>query len=175
MNSDDDLYQLAAAAQGPPTYQYVAQTMTGVFCTTHPTAPAICYCQTCRAPVCGTCVFNFPGGIQLCPSCASNPRPQVSRHRKGLIGWSIAMACVSIVSLVLMVILIRQSHTKSDIEAMSTAIVFFSFMPAIVGLALGVGTYDRRLSMPPLAWVGIIGNGLIVLVWLIAMVAGMMR
>lgn len=179
MSASDDLSSLAAAAAAAnsrvPTAPYEMQPIQGAFCITHPTVAAVTYCQTCRAPVCGTCVFVFPGGLHLCPSCAANPRPQVSPKRKRLIWWSVGLGIWCVLGLIAMVIVVRQLHTKTDIEAISTAFVFATLLPSIVGVALGVASFDRRLATPGIVWVGIICNGLVLLIWILLMIVGSMR
>src|SRR5690349_18101775 len=69
-------------------------------CIRHPDSPAVVLCHNCRAPICATCDFSFPGDIHLCPNCAANPNPQISPKRKRLIGWSIALAGVSVMGLI---------------------------------------------------------------------------
>lgn len=180
MGSGDDLASLAAAAAAAnarvPASSYEMQPITGAFCISHPASPAVCYCQTCRAPVCATCVFVFPGGIQLCPACASNPRPQVSPRRKRLVWWSVGLGIWCLLSLITMVVLVRQNPTnKADVDAIGTAFVFLTLLPSIIGVALGVATFDRRLSTPGIVWVGIISNGLVLLIWVLLMILGSMR
>jgi peptidoglycan/LPS O-acetylase OafA/YrhL len=180
MSSADDLSSLAAAAAAAnarvSTSSYAMEPIAGAFCTSHPGSPAVCYCQTCRAPVCATCVFVFPGGIQLCPACASNPRPQISPRRQRLVWWSVGLAIWCVLGLIAMVVLVRQNPTsKANAEAIGTAFVFLTLLPSIVGVALGVATFDRRLSTPGIVWVGIIGNGLVLLIWVLLMIVGAMR
>ena len=75
-----------------------------------------------------------------------------------------------------MVVLIRESPAiRANAEAIGTAFVFLTLLPSIVGVALGVATFDRRLSTPGIVWVGIIGNGLVLLIWVLLMIVGAMR
>lgn len=176
----DDLAAIAQAAgqAGMAGSAPIAEVygMEGVTCLTHPSSTAVAYCQTCRTPVCATCVFVFPGGIQLCPACASNPTPQISPKRKRLAWWSIGLAAWSVLALVGMFVLIASVGTKgTDAESMGAAFYVLSLLPAIVGIALGVGTFDRRLSTPAGAWIGVIGNGVVILIWVLLMILGSMK
>src|SRR6185312_12549672 len=80
---------------------------TSMRCVRHPEVPAIAMCVNCRAPVCQTCDFMFPGGVHLCPACAANPRPQISPGRRKLIPWSIGLAVFSFLGLIGSVALAR--------------------------------------------------------------------
>jgi hypothetical protein len=146
-----------------------------VQCARHPDVQAVTYCQTCRTPVCATCVFIFPGGFQLCPTCAANPVPKMAPKRKGLMWWSIGLAIWSILGLIVMFVALTQMHERGQAEAIGGAMYLLSLLPALIGLALGVSTFDRRLATPGVVWFGIIGNGLVLVIWLLLMVVGMMR
>lgn len=153
----------AVGAPAPPT----------AMCVKHHNSPAVAYCHSCRAPICATCDFAFPGGVHLCPACATNPKPQVSAKRKGLINWSIGLASWSVVILVAMFLMITSAQNRRDAEGMGMVAQFLSFFPAIVGLALGVGSFDRRLKTPGIVWIGVIGNGLVVVAWLLLVIVGL--
>jgi len=159
----------------------VAQNLNGVIppvlgtrCVQHPDAPAVTLCHNCRAPVCATCDFAFPGDIHLCPSCATNSRPQMSKGRRKLIPWSIGLAVVGLLGLVGMVVVITALHNKETAGAVAIGFQLISFWPAVIGLALGVSTIDKRLKTPGIIWIGIIGNGLVVAIWLLMIVIGVM-
>ena len=49
---------------------------------------------------------------------------------------------------------------------------YLGFIPALVGMALGLGSIDRRLSNPPIIWIGAIWNIVIVVLWLLLVVIG---
>jgi hypothetical protein len=145
-------------------------------CVKHPDSPAVACCQVCQSPVCSTCLFVFPGGLQLCPSCAANPNPKVSSKRKKIINWSVILAGISAAGMAgWFVYVISGTMTKADQEAVGTVGTLVSLMPAIVGLALGVGSFDRKLKTPVMAWVGVIGNGVIVGAWVLLMLVGLLR
>lgn len=40
-------------------------------CSMHPKMRAVGSCSGCGVAVCGTCAFDFPGGVRLCPRCAA--------------------------------------------------------------------------------------------------------
>lgn len=163
-----------AAGAPPPLAMAGAPGLTGVQCARHPEVTAVAQCINCRSPVCQTCDFLFPGGVHLCPTCAANPRPQLSPGRKKLIPWSIGLAVLSIVGLAGMVVLVR-IIPHVDAQAIGAAGEFVSLLPAIVGLALGVASFDRRLRTPGVVWVGVIGNGVVLLIWLLLIIVGISK
>lgn len=142
-------------------------------CIKHPESPAVARCHTCGSAVCATWDFLLPGGIHLCPPCVTNPKPQVSPRRKGLIRWSVGLAIVTIICTILMFVLAANAHTAKDAEALGVIFQFLTLFPAIVGAALGVSCFDRRLKTPGIAWFGLIGNGLVIIIWLLLIVKGL--
>ena len=165
-----------AAVAGRLTAAFGADVTPTEKCTRHPESAAVTRCQVCRAPVCSTCLFTFPGGVNLCPSCAANPNPKTSAKRTKLIWWSAGLGIFSILGLGAMIVIAQQMHgDKEDAEAIGMIGVCLGLFPAIVGLALGVGAFDRRLKTPGTVWIGVICNGLVVGIWLLLMIIGMMR
>lgn len=164
----------AYAAKLAEAFGVPAEPAVVAMCSRHPAVQAATYCQTCRAPVCATCLFVFPGGIQLCPSCAANPSPKMSSKRKGLMIWSICLAVWSLLALAAMLIIAISMRGQSDVEAVSTLFGYVSLIPALIGVALGVATFDRRLATPGIVWFGVIGNGVVLLAWLLLIVIGIM-
>jgi hypothetical protein len=168
-NSTDAAAQRLTAAFG-------GYTPPAADCIKHPGSPAVARCQVCQSPVCSTCLFVFPGGLHLCPGCAANPNPKVSSKRKKLVIWSVVLGGVSVAGLIgFFALIMSGSLRRTDQEAVGTLGTFVSLMPAIVGLALGVGSFDRKLKTPALAWVGVVCNGVIVALWVLLMLVGMMK
>lgn len=58
-----------------------------------------------------------------------------------------------------------RAERNADKAAISAGFGGIAFLASIIGTALSLGTYEKRLSMPPSAWVAIIGNVAILLVW----------
>ena len=159
----------------PISAQGVIPPVLGTRCVQHPDAPAVTLCHNCRAPACATCDFVFPGDIHLCPSCASNSRPQMSSGRRKLIPWSIGLALLGIAGLVGMVVLASASHNKESATAIGAGAMLVSFWPALIGLGLGVASMEKRLRTPGTVWIGIIGNALVVAIWILLMIVGAMK
>ena len=158
-----------------PVATITAQPIPGVNCTQHPDVPAVFRCHSCHAPSCATCDFAFPGDIHLCPSCASNPRRQMSPRRKKLIPWSIGLAIFSMIGLVAMIVVGATLKNQVDAEAIGILGSWLSLLPALIGLALGVASREKRLATSGAVWIGIVGNGLVLLVWFVLIVVGLLN
>ena len=158
-----------------PIATATAQAIPGVFCTQHPDVPAVIRCHSCHAPSCATCDFAYPGDIHLCPSCASNPRRQMSPRRKKLIPWSIGLAVFSMIGFVAMIVVSATNRNKVDAEVIGALGGWFSLLPALIGLALGVASREKRLATSGVVWIGIVGNGLVLVVWFALMIVGIMN
>ena len=89
--------------------------------------------------------------------------------------WSIGLAIWCVLSMVVMVIVIRQSHDPKEAEAIGGVMSLVSMIPSLIGLGLGVATFDRRMATPGIAWIGVVGNGLVLGIWLLFIVIGLMR
>jgi len=169
-----------ASPYSPPSYgaPYGGYAMPqGVKCQWHPENPAVAYCQSCRAPVCATCDFQFPGGIHCCPKCATSnePRP-LSSNRKQLAGWSIALAAGATLALFLVIVISISMAGEPDEElaAFVGFLVIGAMLLSIIGTALGFSSLDKRAGNPPLVWVGTIWNSVITAGWILLMLVGFM-
>ena len=147
-----------------------------VACQRHPAVTAIYLCTTCKAPICGTCAFSFPGGIHLCPSCATSPKKPLSGKRRSLVIGALALATWSTIGMVVMFSgALRETVTESDAQALGIVIGLLVGMPAIIGGGIGISCFDRRLSNPPVVWVAAIWNGILLAVWVLLSIIGVMR
>src|SRR5258706_9257321 len=170
--SSADVYaaRLNSAYGAPPVMQ----------CAKHPGIQAVARCNSCGAAVCATCDFAYPGGIHMCPACVSNPKPQVSSKRKGMMWWSIGLGIWSVVAMITFFLLLMGAaqspgSRNRDSEAMAAAASFLAFIPGIIGLALGLSCFDKRLKTPGTVWIGVATNGIVVLIWGVLIVIGMMK
>ncbi len=147
----------------------------GVTCSGHPEVQAVHYCTSCRKPVCPTCDFALPGGVHVCPDCAMNTNRGLSSGRKKLVGWALGLAVWCTVGLALLFTGLFAEVASNPHEAEAFGMVFslLVFMPALVGVALSLATLDRRLNNPPVVWVAIIWNIVIVAILLLLTLVGM--
>jgi hypothetical protein len=101
----------------------------------------------------------------------------MSSGRRKLIPWSIGLAVVSIAGLVGGIVIMAMAGAggranQVEAEALGGLCTIISFLPALVGLALGIAALDKRLKTPGTVWIGIVGCGVVTLIWLGLMVVG---
>jgi hypothetical protein len=63
-------------------------------------------------------------------------------------------------------------RTKSDQMALGMVIGLFVFIPSIVGTAMAVSAYDRRLSNPASVWAAIVWNSILLAIYLLLILVG---
>lgn len=148
--------------------------MAGVMCGVHPEVAAVQRCAVCQAPVCATCDFAFPGGVHVCPACASKPRSGVGQRRKKPLIWSYVLAVWCSLGLAVLCsgALAGMTRTPSDLQVLGTVLMIVLYVPSIIGTAMAVSSLDRRLSNPPAIWISVIWNGLILGLLLLLCVIG---
>jgi hypothetical protein len=144
-------------------------------CSRHPDSAAVSVCHVCRTPICSTCLFVYPGGLHFCPSCATNPNPQISSKRKKMIWWSMGMGIFSLVSIAALLLIAGQMRGEINAQMFGCAFMLLSLVPSTIGLATGIGALDKRIKTPGIVWVGIITSGVSVVVWLLLTVVGLMK
>ncbi len=161
-------------AAPPPV---VSQVPEGVRCVQHPHLPATRQCRTCGAFMCATCDFTLPGGIHLCPACATTPKTKLSPRRRNLLVGSFALAvwCTIGLAILLSGALADTVQTKEGEQAVGVALTFLLLIPAIIGMALGFSAVDRRLPNPPVLWIATIWNILIVGGFVLLCIVGSMK
>jgi len=164
---DEQASRLSSAFGGPPPVT--------VACAKHPGVMAIGRCHSCNIPICATCDFVSPGGFHLCPACALNPNPRVSAKRKKMVWWSVGLAIVALVMFGGSIAYIVSN--PNDRAALQAGNIFFTggFLLAVIGLGLGVASRDRRFKTPIAAWIGIVGNGAIVVIFLLLSIVGSLK
>lgn len=146
----------------------------GVMCVTHPSVQAVATCKTCRRPLCPTCDFSFPGGVHLCPNCVTRSQGKMGDKRRRMLVWAYVLAAWATFSLLAMLIVSASGAFASgtDAEVFGVVCSVVSFLPAMVGMGLGVGSLDRRLGNPPSVIIAAVWNGLVLGVWLLLIVIG---
>jgi len=149
----------------------------GMCCVQHPTVPATNQCQLCGAYMCATCDFALPGGMHLCPVCATKPRTELSARRRQSRLWSFALAiwCTLGMAGLFGGAFAGMARSLANAQVFGSLLTLGILVPAIVGLSLGLGAIDRRLVNPPSLWVATIWNGLIVAAFLLLTLIGLMR
>ncbi len=144
------------ATQPPPVVRGLSPVLDGVRCATHPEVQATQYCSACHTPICPTCDFAYEGGLHLCPTCAANPHPTLSPRRQRNAIVSVVLAALATLSLPLLAS-----------EAAALLLIL-----SVAGLAVALTSYDRHFAKPPVVWIGIIWNGVLVALFLLLAVVG---
>ena len=147
----------------------------GVFCANHPGVPAFSRCRECGKSVCSTCDFAFPGGVHLCPACATSTSKKLSPKRKKLVGWAYAMAIWCTLALILLLsgAFATTVSSRSEMEVINMVIGLVVFVPALVGGAVGLGSLDKRLGNPPVVIVAAVWNGILLALMVILTFVGL--
>lgn len=146
----------------------------GTTCAVHAGQPAVALCASCGAASCATCDFVFPGDVHVCPRCVEKPRTGLSDRRKKSLLYAYLLAGWSTVGLAVVAsgMLAKAASTPEGSKAIGLLMTLFVLLPGAAGLAVGLGTLDRRLSNPPSVWGAAIWNGLIVGLFMLLVVIG---
>jgi hypothetical protein len=122
--------------------------------------------------VCDTCDFVFPGGIHLCPTCATDTTVRLSSSRKLLVGWSLGAAVwvTGVISLLMVGVFEEFVQTPEGDLIIGAAMQ----LPALIGFGLAIGSLDGRAGNPPVVWVTVIWNTLAFAAFVLLLVLGLM-
>jgi len=146
---------------------YAPQPALAAMCATHPSVAAVRRCSVCSKPMCATCDFEFPGNIHMCPECATRPRKGGSLgKRRGNVIASGVLAVISTICIAAMMSFYEEGLS----EVLSMAI----FIMIIVGVALSLGSIDRRLHNPAIVWVFAVWNGILLALMILLSIIGLM-
>lgn len=146
-------------------------------CVQHPHIHATGQCKSCGAFMCNTCAFELPGGIKICPTCATSPKTTISPKRKKALVSSFVLAiwCTAVMG-ALMGGLFRPMITdEASQQALGMLLIFILLVPSIIGTALGVSSMERRMNNTMAMWIATIWNGLILVGFILLMIIGIMK
>jgi hypothetical protein len=165
------------ATCGPPQSPAVPQMPADVRCVQHAHLPATAQCQTCGAFMCDTCKFEVPGGICICPACATTPRTELSpKRKKMLIGcYALAIWCTLATAALFAGVFKNTVRNEVDEQVLGVALLIFIVGPAIAGVSLGVGVMNRRSPNSIAVWLGIIWNAVILGGYVLLCIVGLMK
>ncbi len=144
------------------------------FCVSHPDVLAVAECSQCGTPVCSTCVFTYPGNLHLCPSCATNPVTKMSKSRKMLALFSIALGMWSIVLTAAVFAGLLQSMAEKGEDAFGVFLMLIVIIPSVIGIGLGVSAREKNRSNSGILWVGIISNAIVLCLWIFLIIVGLL-
>lgn len=141
----------------------------GTMCERHTSVAAIHLCTKCSAPICDTCAFAFPGGIFICPTCATLRSNTLTGGRKTAVGFSLALGALGLLA---MVIMFTAGPWDED---SATGISLLVFIPSLAGMILGLSSLDKRLGNPPVLRVAAIANCILMGIWLVLCLIGLSK
>jgi hypothetical protein len=164
------------AVSGPPPIITKPVIASDARCVQHPHLQATARCKTCGAFMCDTCAFDLPGGIKICPTCATAPRSSLSPKRKRFLLGSYAMAvwCTFMMGALFAGAFKGMARTKEDQQALGVFLMLLLLAPSIVGLALAASSMDRRLPNTIAMWIAAVWNALILGGFILLMIAGLL-
>ena len=143
-------------------------------CIQHPKVAAARVCRVCGAPMCATCDFSLPSGLHLCPQCVVAPPKRIARSRKVLVIMAYALAVWGTVALAGFTsgALGALLKTKPDRATVGIVYAVFIFFPAVIGAAMGISSFDKRLSNTAWVWAAAIWNGLLLGIHVLLIILG---
>lgn len=146
----------------------------GIMCVRHAEVEAVRHCNICHTPMCQTCDFELPGYFHVCPSCATNPKREMSsgRKRNMILSYVLGAWATLGIAATFAGAFAGMVQTKSGEEAFGMIFGLLVFLPSIAGTALGVSTIDRKLANPPAIWVAVIWNAIILAILIILTIIG---
>ncbi len=129
-------------------------------CLRHPNVVAVARCARCGGYSCATCDFEFPGGLHLCPRCATEPVTSLSPRRKRLVIASYALVGLATLTLALLSTGALGTYSRDPVDQQVLGMIasVFIYIPALVGLGMSFSARERRLPNPPLLWGALIWN-----------------
>lgn len=164
-------YELAEPTDPTPPPQVTTPTLT-IPCAQHTQVMAIAKCVQCNAGVCATCDFAYPGGVHLCPTCATNPVVRLSPKRRNLAIWSIVLAAVATISLTMA--FVSYAFVADEVAATGLDMLFTvgAFVSSLVGLGIGLSARSRHAGNPAITYIGWIWSSIILAIYGLLVVVG---
>jgi len=148
-------------------------------CVQHPETQAVARCRLCASGMCGTCDFQFAGGVHVCPACVEKDTgSDISPRRKKCAVWGLALAGFSSMTMALMLLGVMHRfffYTLGIREGANVIIGNMVFLPTIAGTAVSFTALDRRLKNPPMVRTAVIWNSILLAFYMILIVIGLSR
>jgi hypothetical protein len=148
-------------------------------CKNHPTISTGIRCRQCNAAVCTVCDFQFAGGVHLCPDCATSGGSKMSRQRTAAVIWSLVLAGVASVGLVVVFVLLGSGELRDAPDLVVACVLRSPMAAASIAFMLSWGALDTRRGNPPSLWIALIwgslmffGPSLLYIILIVSMIAG---
>jgi hypothetical protein len=158
-------------APPPPRAPPQIATLKGLNCLQHPEIGAVQICQVCAAPMCATCEFVLPGDAHVCPRCVLAPPQRMSGGRKTMLMFSYGLAVMSTLGIGLLFSGALAEGSRED-RIIAALVGILIFIPTVIGTALSIAVFDRRLPNPGSLWGAAIWNGLLMLIMIFLVIIG---
>jgi hypothetical protein len=148
----------------------------GARCVQHPNSPAAAKCKLCGGFMCSTCTFDLPGGIKLCPTCATAPPKLSPKRKKFLIGsYALAVWCTIVMAALFGGMFRGFVQDSESRELFGMVLLLMLPVPSLIGLSLGVSSMDKRLPNSIAMWIATVWNGVILAGFIMLIILGMTK
>ncbi|HXS68431.1 MAG TPA: hypothetical protein VN761_06275 [Candidatus Polarisedimenticolia bacterium] len=163
-------------AVAPPVIRRDFSVPEGVRCVQHSHLQATAKCKACGAFMCQTCAFDLPGGVKICPTCATAaPKLSPTRKKYLIASYVLAVWCTIVQGAVFLGAFRNFGSDKASVQALGLIIMVALPLPALIGVALATSAMDRRIPNTIAMWISLTWNGLILAGFLLLMVFGMVK
>lgn len=140
------------SAKGPTDDPILNEKVKDRKCINHTEVQATAICRKCQVFLCHTCAFQFPGGLTLCPDCATNDEVTLSRKRKKDLIMATIFGFCNVCLFIFMIIGLPQMD-PGEIQSASVLLGYGIMIFSITGTVFSLKTMDKRLGNPVIVWV----------------------
>ena len=75
-------------------------------------------------------------------------------------------------TIAMIVLTSAEGNDPREAEAIGMIFGMVVLLPTVIGLALGISSFERNTRNSPLSWIGTIANGLLVILWIMMILLG---
>jgi hypothetical protein len=86
-------------------------------------------------------------------------------------GWSLGLAIWSTLGIAFLMTGVLEEVVAEELAA--TLVGSILLVSPLIGLALGISSFERGMKSPPLVWVSTIWNGVLLGLWLLLIIVGL--
>lgn len=165
----------SAALQQAQSAHAVEPIEPGVKCINHAAVEASHLCRYCKAGICETCTFSFPGELHLCPACATKQPAAMTEKRRFYLIWSYVGALVTTVAIAFSLTGVQYagSQTQSERESIDTLIGGLWIAGIMVGLVCGSLARPRGSPSPGAVRGALVWNWVLAGILLLLIIVGL--
>jgi hypothetical protein len=152
----------------PPVMNPAATAPADVRCVQHANLPARAKCNGCGAFMCQTCTFDLPGGLRICPECATKAPTINSTQKRLLIGAFVAAVWCTIASTAYYGGTLRGlAQDRESMIMLGYLVMALLPLPSLIGIALSLSSMERRSPTSMAMWIATAWNGVILAAFLL--------